>query len=259
MDLGLAGKTAVVTGGSKGIGLAIVRTLLDEGARVVTGSRSITPGLKETAAVPVTVDLSTAEGAAELVDRATAELGGIDILVNNVGIGDMIDFKLGGFLDLPDDAWRHSFDLHFYSALRVTRAAMPSLVERKGSLVNVSSIGARRPGGPMAYDVSKAALTALGKALAIEFGPQGVRVNTVSPGPVSTGVWTDPSGFSGAIADSLGVPHDTFVEATIKQMAPDTGRITEPEEVARAVAFMLSPNNISGADLLVDGGILKQV
>ncbi|HEY1177460.1 MAG TPA: SDR family oxidoreductase [Phytomonospora sp.] len=259
MDLGLTGKTAVVTGGSKGIGLAVVRTLLDEGVRVVTGSRSITPELKETGAVPVTVDLSTAEGATELVDRATAELGGIDILVNNVGIGDMSDFALGGFLDLPEDAWRHNFDLHFYSALRVTRAAMPGLIERKGALVNVSSIGARRPGGPMAYDVSKAALTALGKALAIEFGPKGVRVNTVSPGPVSTAVWTDPKGFSGALADSLGVPHDAFVEATIARMAPDTGRITTPEEVARSVAFLLSPNNISGADLLVDGGILKQV
>ncbi|MEV0651253.1 SDR family oxidoreductase [Phytomonospora sp. NPDC050363] len=260
MDLGLAGKTAVVTGGSKGIGLAVVRTLIAEGVRVVTGSRGITPELKETAAVPVTVDLSTPEGATELIERATIELGGIDILVNNVGIGDMGDFALGGFLDLPEAAWTHNFDLHFYSALRVSRAALPGLVERKGALVNISSIGARVPGdGPIAYNVSKSALTALGKVLAAEFGPQGVRVNTVSPGPVSTGVWTDPAGFSGVVADSLGIPHDAFVAGALERMAPDTGRLTTPEEVARTVAFLLSPNNLSGADVLLDGGILKQV
>ncbi|MFC7715981.1 SDR family NAD(P)-dependent oxidoreductase [Nonomuraea recticatena] len=95
MDLQLTGKTAVVTGGSKGIGLALVRTLLAEGMRVVTGSRTITAELKETGAVPVTVDLSTAEGPARLIDSAIDELGGIDLLVNNVGVGDTDDFAKG--------------------------------------------------------------------------------------------------------------------------------------------------------------------
>src|SRR5262245_59564133 len=109
MDLQLTGKTAVVTGGSKGTGLAVVHTLLDEGMRVVTGSRRITPELKETGAVHVPVDLTSAAGATELVDRALVELGGIDVLVNNVGIGDTDDLiggALNTLLELPDDAWK---------------------------------------------------------------------------------------------------------------------------------------------------------
>src|SRR5688500_17753794 len=116
MDLQLAGKNAVVTGGSKGIGLALVRTLTAEGMRVVTGSRTITAELKETGAVPVTVDLSTPDGPAELIDRAVDELGAIDLLVNNVGVGDTDDFARGALLnllELPEEAWKQTFDLHF--------------------------------------------------------------------------------------------------------------------------------------------------
>src|SRR5687767_11048845 len=100
MDLQLSGKSAVVTGGSKGIGLAIVRTLISEGMRVVAGSRSITAELKETGAVPVVVDLSTPDGPAELIDRAIVELGGIDLLVNNVGVGDTDESAKGALLNL---------------------------------------------------------------------------------------------------------------------------------------------------------------
>ena len=119
MDLQLSGTTAVVTGASKGIGLAVTRALLAEGARVVTGSRTVTEQLKATAAVPVTVDLSHADGPARLIEAALAELGGIDLLVNNVGIGDASDLTPGALLslaDLPDAAWVQTFDLHFYSA-----------------------------------------------------------------------------------------------------------------------------------------------
>ena len=119
MDLHLSGRTAIVTGGSKGIGLAVVRILLAEGMRVVSASRTLTPGLQETEAVPVHVDLSTPEGPMELIERAVAELGGIDVLVNNVGIGDTADMTKGALLnliDLPDSAWDHNFNLHFYSA-----------------------------------------------------------------------------------------------------------------------------------------------
>jgi NAD(P)-dependent dehydrogenase (short-subunit alcohol dehydrogenase family) len=261
MDLQLSGKAALVTGGSKGIGLAIVRTLLAEGMRVVTGSRSVTAALAETAAIPVTVDLSTPDGPRRLVDDAVAALGGIDVLVNNVGVGDHDTFAKGALNDvlaLPESAWEHTFNLHFYSALRASRAALPSLIERKGVIVNVSSIGARLPGlGPIDYNVSKAALNALTKVLAEQFGGRGVRAVSISPGPVSTGVWTDPDGFVGQIARSQGVDHETLAKQLMDSLGAATQRITSPEEVARLVAFAASPNNITGADYLVDGGIVK--
>jgi NAD(P)-dependent dehydrogenase (short-subunit alcohol dehydrogenase family) len=261
VDLQLTGKTAVVTGGSKGIGLAVVRTLLDEGMRVVTGSRSITPDLKETAAIPVAVDLSTPDGPRRLIDEALGELGGIDVLVNNVGVGDHGNFAegvLNTVLTLPESAWEHTFNLHFYSALRASRAALPSLIERAGVIVNVSSIGARIPGtGPIDYNVSKAALNALTKILAEQFGDQGVRTVSVSPGPVSTGVWTDEDGFVGRLARTQGVPHAAFAKDLLDGLGVPTGRMTTPEEVARLIAFAASPNNITGADYLIDGGVVK--
>jgi NAD(P)-dependent dehydrogenase (short-subunit alcohol dehydrogenase family) len=261
MDLQLSGKTAVVTGGSKGIGLEVVRTLLNEGMRVVTGSRTITDGLRATAAVPVTVDLSTPDGPGSLIDRAVAELGGIDLLVNNVGIGDTADVAKGALLnliDLPDSAWQHTFDLHFYTALRATRAALPSLIERRGTVVNVSSAGARLvTAGPVDYNVAKAALNALTKVIAEQFGAQGVRAITVAPGPVSTGVWTDPDGFIAHLAAQQGVTHDAFAKQVMGSLGASTGRLTTPEEVARLIAFAASPNNITGAEYLIDGGVVK--
>jgi NAD(P)-dependent dehydrogenase (short-subunit alcohol dehydrogenase family) len=261
VDLQLAGKTAVVTGGSKGIGLAAVRLLLDEGMRVVTGSRTITPELKETEAVPVTVDLSTPDGPAHLVNAAVAELGGIDVLVNNVGVGDADNLVKGvmhSLVELPDEEWAHSFDLHFYSALRASRAALPSLIERKGVIVNVSSIGARQLGsGPINYGVAKAALNALTKVIAEQFGSQGVRAITVSPGPVSTGAWTDANGFIGLMAQQRGVSVEALGDEVMAMLGASTGRVSTPEEVARLIAFAASPNNITGTDYLIDGGAIK--
>lgn len=261
MELDLAGKTAVVTGGSRGIGLEVVRTLLAEGMHVVTGSRHVTEALAETAAFPVTVDLSTPDGPAELVAQATTRYGGIDVLVNNVGIGDVQEQVPGavlGLVELPDSAWHRTFDLHFFSALRATRAALPSLIERSGTVVNVSSVGAHLVlAGPVDYNVSKAALNALTKVVAEQFGGQGVRAVTVSPGPVDTGVWNDPSGFIGHIAAQQGVPHETFAKQMLDGLGASTGRITQPHEVARLIAFLASPNNITGAEYIIDGGVLK--
>jgi NAD(P)-dependent dehydrogenase (short-subunit alcohol dehydrogenase family) len=263
MDLELQGKSGIVTGGSKGTGLAIVRTLLGEGMRVVAASRKPTAELEALGVTHVPVDLTTPEGGATLVERALGELGGIDVLVNNVGIGDTEDLLKGALLDLrelPDDAWQQTFDLHFYSALRVTRAALPSLLERRGVVVNVSSAGARIvSAGPAHYNVAKAALNALTKVMAEQFGDQGLRALTVSPGPISTGVWTDPDGFIGRVAQAQGVAHDQFVEQMVGSLGASTGRISTPEEVARLVAFAASPNNITGAELLVDGGMVKNV
>ncbi|MFI6521906.1 oxidoreductase [Spirillospora sp. NPDC050679] len=258
MDLRLNGKTALVTGASRGIGLATVRALTAEGVRVAGAARTVTPGLKETGALAVTADLGTPEGAAEAVARAAAGLGGIDLLVNNVGGGDSVE--LAGFLDLDEEYWKATFELNLFSAVRVTRAALPGLLERRGAIVNVSSIGARTPAaGPMPYNLAKAGLTAFTKALAEEVGPRGVRVNTVSPGPVRTAIWESPEGLGGKLAAATGTEQEAFLTQVPAMMGMTTGRITEPEEVAALITFLLSEAaaSVTGSDHLIDGGAVK--
>ncbi|MBD0747462.1 oxidoreductase [Streptomyces sp. CBMA152] len=258
MDLHLEGKTALVTGASRGIGLAVVNSLVREGVRVVGASRTVTAELRDSGAVPVAVDLGTPEGGAHLVERALAELGGIDILVNNVGGGDTID--LDSFLDIGDTAWQNAFDVNFFSAVRTTRAALPALLERRGAVVNVSSMGARMPAsGPIPYNTAKAALTAFGKALSEEFGPHGVRVNTVSPGPVRTAIWEASDGFGASLAAANGLGHQELLDRAPQLMGMATGRFTEPEEVAALIAFLVSDRaaSITGADHRIDGGAVK--
>jgi NAD(P)-dependent dehydrogenase (short-subunit alcohol dehydrogenase family) len=259
MNLNLTNKTAVVTGASRGIGLATVRTLIDEGVRVVGAARTITPELKETGAHAVPADLSTADGVSALMDIALAELGGIDLLVNNVGGGDKATV---GFLDVHDTEWTSTFDINLLSTVRATRAALPSLIERRGAIVNVSSILARMPGGfPVAMSSAKAALTALGKSLSEEFGPRGVRVNTISPGLVRTSVYQDPDGQVGQWAAASGQSLSEFVGQMAKAQNVTTGRMAEAEEVAALIAFLLSDvaGNITGADYVIDGGTIKTI
>ncbi|MEV6810079.1 oxidoreductase [Streptomyces sp. NPDC017405] len=258
MDLGLASKRAVVTGASRGIGLATVRLLAGEGVRVVGAARTITPELTETGAVTVAADLSTAEGVTTLVDRAVAELGGIDLLVNNVGAGD--DMRPAGFLDTDDSEWQHTLDINLLTAVRVSRAVLPLLMRQGGAMVNISSLASRMPAAsPVAYSAAKAALTALGKSLAEEFGSHGVRVNTVSPGVVRTSVWQAPDGFGGKVAAAAGTDLDEYLERMPETLQITTGRLLEPEEVATLVTFLLSDaaGNITGADYVIDGGTMK--
>jgi NAD(P)-dependent dehydrogenase (short-subunit alcohol dehydrogenase family) len=263
MNLDLQDKVAVITGGSRGIGLATVKLLISEGMHVVTASRRLTDELTATSAVPVTVDLTTEDGPQRLVNEAISRFGGIDVLVNNVGIGDTDDVIRGATHDLatlPDEAWQHTFDLHFYTALRATRAALPSLLARHGVVINVSSAGARIvSAGPADYNVAKAALNALTKVISEQYAAQGVRAITISPGPVSTRLWTDPDAMIGRLAQLQGSDHATFAAQLMDSLGAATGRLSTPEEVARAIAFAASPNNITGNELLVDGGIVKNL
>ncbi|GAA2808543.1 SDR family NAD(P)-dependent oxidoreductase [Crossiella cryophila] len=260
MDMQLSGKTALVTGASRGIGLAIVTTLIGEGMRVVAGSRTVSPELAASGAVAIPVDLSAADGPARLVEGALAELGEIDLVVNNVGGGDSDGGQTGGFATFDDELWQRLFELNFFSAVRTTRAALPSLLRRKGVIVNISSNGARMPhAGPMPYTTAKAALTAFGKALAEEVTPLGVRVNTISPGPVRTSMWEAPDGYGADLARSLGVPHAQFLAQLPAGLGLTTGRFVEPEEVAALVGYLASPlaGSITGTDHLIDGGAIK--
>lgn len=260
MELGISGKTAIVTGASRGIGLAITQALAAEGVKVVGASRTITADLEKAATATVSADLRTRDGAVTVVEQAIATVGGIDFLVNNVGAGDPDNLSVGGFLDVDDEQWQAIFDLNLFSAVWTTRAALPGIIERKGAIVNISSINARVPTGSMVgYAEAKAALTQLSKRLSEELAPQGVRVNTVSPGIVASPLWTDPKGFGGKIADAFGVSHGDLLANLPRQAGIASGRMTRPEEVADLVTFLLSERaaNIHGADYVIDGGTLK--
>ncbi|GAA3590477.1 SDR family oxidoreductase [Nonomuraea rosea] len=262
MDMRLTGKTAVVTGASRGLGLAIVEALIGEGMRVVAAARTISPALKETGASLVTADLSTADGPADVIERALAELGEIDLLVNNVGGGDGGEGQFGGFLGFDEDQWRQTYDLNLLSTVRATRAALPSLLRQRGSVINISSVGARMPHtGPITYTTAKAALTAFGKALSEEFGPRGVRVNTISPGASRTSLFEAPDGYGAALAASLGLEHEQLLAGLPSNSGMTTGRFVEPEEVAALVTYLASPHagSVNGADYVIDGGTIKTV
>ncbi|MDX6311441.1 MAG: hypothetical protein QOF84_3363 [Streptomyces sp.] len=259
MELRLSGKAAVVTGASKGIGLAITRALAEEGVRVAAGARHVTEELARLAEKfpvhPVAVDLGTVDGPAELVAEAVAEFGGLDILVNNVGA---VRPRLGGFLSVTDEDWTSALNLNFLSAVRATRAALPHLLERgAGSIVTVASVNSSLP-DPLVIDYSaaKAALANFSKSLSKEVGPRGIRVNTVSPGPVATDLWLGADGVAATVASAAGgEPGDVVDQAAGGSV---TGRFTRPEEVADLVLMLAGERagNVTGADFVIDGGLI---
>jgi len=264
MDLQLTGKTALVTGASRGIGLATVSALVREGMRVVAAARTSTPELAETGAVAIPIDLSDPDGPARLVEQAVAELGSLDVLVNNVGGGDGGGGggQTSGFLAFTEQQWIETLNLNFLASVRTTRAALPHLVASRGAIVTVSSNGARIPhAGPIPYTTAKAALSAFGKALAEEFGPHGVRVNTVSPGPVRTAMWESPEGYGAELASSMGLSHEQLLAGLPAAAGMVTGRFVQPGEVAALVAYLASPlaGSTTGTDHLIDGGAVKTV
>jgi NAD(P)-dependent dehydrogenase (short-subunit alcohol dehydrogenase family) len=176
--------------------------------------------------------------------------------VNNVGGGDAADLR--DFNDYDDAVWLKTFDLNFFSAVRACRAALPSLLRRRGVVVNISSIGARLPHeGPVPYNVAKAALTAFGAALNEEYAGRGVRAVTVSPGATRTPVWTAPDGFGAIVAAAQGISQDELLAGLAR--GSSTGELVEPEHVASLVAYLASPlaASAAGHDYVVDGGTLK--
>ncbi|MFC6883534.1 MULTISPECIES: SDR family NAD(P)-dependent oxidoreductase [Actinomadura] len=268
MDLQLSGRVAIVTGASKGIGLAIVRGLLDEGARVVAASRTSGPGLDALAGpslVHVPVDLMDPEAPARVVERAVEAFGRLDVLVNNAG-GPPPGATLPrlSFTGPTDDDWREMFEFNLFSVVRAVRAALPHLLESDAAaIVNVSSCNARQP-PPMNvdYNAAKAALNNLTKALSEEYAPRGVRVNTVSPGPVRTDWWTKDGGAADVLAEQTGAGRDAVMDKVAPEMMNlSTGRLADPREVADVVALLASPRSASttGADFAVDSGFAKAV
>jgi NAD(P)-dependent dehydrogenase (short-subunit alcohol dehydrogenase family) len=258
VDLELNGKVAVVTGASKGIGLAIAAALAAEGAFVVAGARDATAGLDDLAAGgrvrAVSVDLATPQGPQALVEAA-ADLGRLDIVVNNVGA---VTPRPEGFLTITDEQWLASLTLNLLAAVRTTHSALPLMLDHDGgSIVTTSSVNAFLP-DPLVLDYSaaKAALTNFCKALSKEVGPRGIRVNTVSPGPVATDLWLGSTGVAQTVAKASGASPDAVAASAASAAA--TGRFTRPTEVADLVVYLASARaaNITGADFTIDGGLI---
>jgi NAD(P)-dependent dehydrogenase (short-subunit alcohol dehydrogenase family) len=260
MDLGLEGKVAVVTGAGKGIGLAVTRELAGVGALVFAGSRSVGTLEGIDGVTPVAGDLAADGGPAALVGVALERHGRVDVLVNNVGA---VKQRLDGFLGTGDEEFEWALRMNFFIALRATRAVLPAMVEAgTGSIVNVASVNAffEPDAGVLDYGAAKAALVNLAKSLSQEFGPKGIRVNSVSPGPVETDLWLGEGGVAATVAKATGTDFDTArdnVVAAIGGFA--TGKFTKPEEVAAIVAFLASERsaNVTGANYLIDGGLIK--
>jgi NAD(P)-dependent dehydrogenase (short-subunit alcohol dehydrogenase family) len=260
VDLQLTDKVAVVTGAGAGIGLAVSRMLAQEGARVVAASRA-TETLDELDDVTgLAIDLSKPAAPARLIERTIDDHGRLDVLVNNVG---GVRMRLQGFLATSDEDFEWALQLNFFIALRATRAALPHMVEQGGgAIVNVASVNAffQPDTGTVDYGAAKAALVNLSKSLAQEFGPKGVHVNCVSPGPVGTDLWLGDHGVAATVAAATGVDADTARQNVIEGIGGfATGRFTTPEEVATLVALLASERtaNVTGANYIIDGGLIK--
>jgi NAD(P)-dependent dehydrogenase (short-subunit alcohol dehydrogenase family) len=257
MDLELHGKIAVVTGASKGIGLAVARTLAAEGVQVVAGART-TASLEGIDGVEgLAVDLLAPDGPGRLVEHALERHGRLDVLVNNLG---GVKLRLDGFLATSDEDFAQAMQLNFFAALRATRAAVTAMMAQGGgTIVTVNSVNAffQPDGLTIDYGAAKAALLNLSKSLAEELGPKGIRVNCVSPGQVATDLWLGQDGVAATIARASGSSAEAVRQQAMAGLA--TGRFSTPEEVATLVALLASPRtgNVTGANFVIDGGLVN--
>lgn len=251
MELGLAGKVAVVTGASRGIGLGVAHAFAREGARVVLVARDeerVRAAAEAVGgAVPVAADVATAEGCA----RVVAAAGAVDILVNNAGTG-----SNETILDAPDDKWQHYWDLHVMAAVRLSRGLAPGMASRGGgAILNNASICAVQPlwYEPI-YNTTKAALMMFSKCLATELIPKGIRVNTVNPGLIRTPDWENTA------RELKGDNWEGYLQEVADEHAP-IRRFGTVEELADFMVFLCSDraSYAVGATYFVDGGMLKTV
>jgi NAD(P)-dependent dehydrogenase (short-subunit alcohol dehydrogenase family) len=253
-----AGKRALVTGGTQGIGEAIVRRLAAGGATVATTARSPLPE-GQAVALFVQADISMPEGVNEVVREVLGRLGSVDILVNNVGGSSA---PSGGALALSDEDWQHAVNTNLFAAVRLDRACLPGMLkQRSGVIVHISSIQRRLPlfEATLAYAAAKAALTTYSKGLSKEVGPKGVRVNTVAPGFIET---TAAHRLIARLAKKAGTDEDTARQGLMNSLGGiPIGRPGRPEEVAELVAFLVSDRaaSIHGSEYVIDGGTVPAV
>jgi 3-oxoacyl-[acyl-carrier protein] reductase len=252
MDLGLLDKVAVITGSSRGLGLASARSLAAEGCRVCLSGRTASTlehARRDVAdraggddrAAAVAADVTTPEGVKAVIDGAVAAFGGIDILVNNVGLA-----RGAGITDTSDEEWQEAFDHTLFPAIRASRLAVPHMKHRGGgAIVIIASVYGREAGGRMTYNAVKAAEISLAKSLAQQLAAFKIRVNSVSPGSIL---------FEGGSWWKRQQENPVAIAEFVKRELP-FGRFGTPEEVGDVVAFLASPRAswISGTSVVVDG------
>jgi NAD(P)-dependent dehydrogenase (short-subunit alcohol dehydrogenase family) len=254
----LRNKRAFVTGGTKGMGEAIVKRLRLAGATVLTTARS-KPSELPLPEFFVQADISTPAGVDKVAKEVLARLGGLDILVNNVGGSSA---PSGGALALTDDDWQQTFDTNLFAAVRFDRAFLPGMLEqRSGVIIHISSIQRSLPlyEATLAYAAAKAALTNYSKGLSNEVAPQGVRVIAVAPGFIET---TAATKLIERLAKNAGTDFDAARQGLMDSLGGiPIGRTGRPEEVAELVAFLVSDRApyINGTELVIDGGTIPTV
>lgn len=252
-DLQLAGKRVLVTGGTRGVGGAVVELLAQLGARIVATARS-QPDRPVDDVHYVAAELATAEGARQAADAALRHLGGVDAVINVVGGSSA---PAGGFVVLDDAEWAKALDLNLMSAVRIDRALLPAMIAQgSGVILHVTSIQRTLPlpDATIAYAAAKAALSTYSKALSKEVTPKGVRVVRVSPGWIETEA-------SVALVERVAAHAGTDYEGGKKLVMNELGGIplgrpAKPGEVADLIAFLVSPRaaSISGTEYTIDGG-----
>jgi NAD(P)-dependent dehydrogenase (short-subunit alcohol dehydrogenase family) len=260
VDLGLDGKVVLVTGAGSGIGLAIARAFADEGAQVVAAdldTSALTTISAERAPFLSMVDLMSDEAIRGWVDGAVERFGGVDVLINNVGLAPFRE----GFLGVTDEQWKSLLELNLFAMVRCSRAAIPHMIAGGGgSIVSLASDAGRQPDPFFVdYAMSKAAVLSVSKSISMEFGARGVRSNCIAPGPTATPAMEE---FLGILGADLGLTIDEAKVhfATVMRGLP-LGRMNEPEDVARVALFLGSDasRQVTGSTYSVDAGSIKYV
>jgi NAD(P)-dependent dehydrogenase (short-subunit alcohol dehydrogenase family) len=255
LQIDLAGKRALVTGGTRGIGKGIADRLRAAGATVVVAARSAprTQSLQV-----ITADITTADGSATIAERTLAILGGVDIVVHNVGGSQL---SPGSVTNLTDDDWNQAFQINLFGAVRLDRALVPSMIAGQGGvIIHITSVQRRLPmPGTAPYAAAKAALANYSKALSDELAPNGIRVNSVCPGFIETEA---AAAFVSEHAAALQISIDAARAQVIKSIGGiPLGRTGDPTDVGDLVAFLASDHAryLTGTEYLIDGGSTRTV
>ncbi|WP_339488733.1 SDR family oxidoreductase [Pseudomonas rhizophila] len=257
LNLGLTGKRVLVTGGTKGIGKAVVELLLAEGAKVITSARQV--DVEMPGALLIAADLSTREGCDVLIAAIQQRLGGVDIMIHVLGGSSAPG---GGFAALDEEQWQRELNLNLLPAVRLDRALLPGMLERReGVVIHVTSIQSRLPlpEATTAYAAAKAALSTYSKSLSKEVSPRGVRVVRVSPGWVETEASV---ALAERLAQEAGTDYQGGKEIIMNALGGiPLGRPSTPREVADLIGFLASPRaaSITGSEFVIDGGTVPTV